>query len=239
MYLQHYLAGKRINSTTVHAAMQMLADTGDWKIVLDELQSGTCRSEVHCIKVLGMMAEKEAQWRRIVELHERGEYRGPLQMGSKRPYVPTELVPALLRRATAADRSDWEHYVVALAQSRDERAKDFFLTILKDAPIDRKAEFASFHAAVGLANLHELAGIEWLIEHAGESKEMIHNAWPGNTPGRRMDAACDRALAYLSGHFGNGECTCSRGVEYWRKWWQDANQQVREDAYIPLVYWQQ
>lgn len=237
-YVQHYLSGMRINSTTVHAAMQMVADNGDWKIVLEELESGRCGSEVHCIKVLGMMTEKEAQWRRLVELHYRGEYRSAMMMGPRRPYVPTELVPILLRRA-GRDKENLRQYVIALAQSRDERAREFFIRILQNASGDMKVEGAAFHAAVGLANLHEPAGIEWLIEHSEVNNKSVNDAWPTGTPGRLMDVACDQALVRLSGRYSNGECTCSRGVEYWRKWWEDAGKQVREGAYIPLVYWQQ
>jgi hypothetical protein len=128
-----------------------------------------------------------------------------------------EVVTDLLERGRKADRFRIDHYTIALARARVPEARDFFKSILHatKAPIinpdQAKAadhgstgpyhsESTRFHAAVGLAQLGDSEGIDWLIANCEFSQGTVTNARPqGSRPGGDLSACCSEALRHLSG----------------------------------------
>jgi hypothetical protein len=62
------------------------------------------------------------------------------------------------------------------------------------------SESTRFHAAVGLAQLGDSEGIDWLIANCEFSQGTVMNAWPkGSPPGGDLRTCCLEALRHLSG----------------------------------------
>ena len=110
-------------------------------------------------------------------------------------------------------------------------AKEFFQSILKtpvpNHPFDEgpKGPYhlttTRFHAAVGLAQLGESDGFEWLIANCENTSGSVTNAWPkGAPPGGGLGACCTESLRQLS-----GERARTSEVE-WRAWLTTADKET-------------
>lgn len=231
-----YLHGLRVNAAAAQGATLLIAEEGDWRRVLGKLREREPHFEVPAVRILGLIAENQASYCDNLEAHIRGEYRGPQAMpaGRQTGCLPSQIVPELLERGQPDSNSNFEHYVIALAKARDVRTKNLFLGVL-NAPDNRYAPSVQFHAAAGLANLQDPAGVEWLIENSGNRNHSVWHAWPSGACCRRLHACCDRALAQLSGHF--EDCDVFRGVEYWRKWWEESECTIRKDRRVYLAFY--
>jgi hypothetical protein len=200
------------SSTTVMAAAEIVADrgreTGFWRTVLEKLKTNDEHSEIGCVRVLGMMLAADAGARDAIRLQkETGEFR------SAQPptvYLGPEVVAALIERGQQADRFRIDHYTIALVRARAPETRDFFLSILraKTGPSAAAAvlenlayrDSTRFHAAVGLAQLGDRDGINWLIAHSEDTTGTVSNAWPyGAQAGGSLGDCCIAALRQLSG----------------------------------------
>jgi hypothetical protein len=225
-----YLNGPRkLNTSSVMAASTLVADrgraSGFWKVVLAELQSNDEHSEVHCVRILGNMLAADAAAREAIR---RQKETGEVSASIQAVHLGPEVVQVLLDRAAAADRLRVDHYAIALARAAAPEARDWFAAIIAQR---RAAPFAPavgdvpsgfqhldstrFHAAVGLAQLGDPQGIEWLIAHSEDPNGYVEHARPyGAGSGGSFDTCCTAALRQLSG---NRALTTQAEWQAWRK----------------------
>ena len=211
----------KVNTSTVLAASHIVAErgreSGYWKVIFAELKKGNEQSELGCVRVLGKMLAIDATARDAIRRHkETGELSAWVASVKLSPDVVTELI----ERGRKADRFRIDHYAIALAQARVPAARPFFESILVPQKADpdpfdipnkkgeaeqaptpvRHSESTRFHAAVGLAQLGDAAGVNWLIANCEYSQGRVENVWPYNAPrGGDLSACCQAVLEQLSG----------------------------------------
>jgi hypothetical protein len=241
LFEQYILRGGKIDTQSVMAATHLVSqrgrETGFWKDVLAELQSDNPHSEIGCVRVLGKMLATDASARDALRRQKEGELSA---------WIPTvcvgpEVVTVLIDRGSNADRFRIDHYTIALARARAPEAKDFFQSILRKGSVQRDPftpaagnppplESTQFHAAVGLAQLGDAEGIEWLIENCKfTGAGTVLNAWPqGAPPGGSLSECCLQALRLLS-----GEHQRTSQAE-WAEWWKSADAWLLRNRAVPF-----
>jgi HEAT repeat protein len=124
-------------------------------------------------------------------------------------WCPDRLVPELIDRAEKAEDYVRDAYVIALARARDPRARELLMRTVKAE--DHGADWLSmkFHSALGLAELDDPAGMEWLIAHCEGERSMLSFA-----PNRDLSPSAVIALRTLSGH---AEMNTKAEFEAWWK----------------------
>jgi hypothetical protein len=125
-----------------------------------------------------------------------------------------EVVDTLIARGEQADRLSVHHYATALARARVPQTTNFFQTILRDDTGKHHMPSAKFYAAVGLAQLGEHSGYEWLIENSGDTLPIVEDAWPRGVANNNMDSCCQAALRHLTGK------SDIKSKTDWQIWWQ-------------------
>jgi len=79
---------------------------------------------------------------------------------------------------------------------------------------------AKYHAAVGLAQLGNADGFEWLIANSEDPLPTISNAWPDRVPNLNLDVCSVAALQDLSGE------TAPKTKQEWETWWDKADKKA-------------
>ena len=247
MLFDAYLARPgKINTSTVMAASQIVADrgreTGFWKNVLAELQTDDEHSEVACVRILGNMLATDAAardaLRRQKETGEIGAWIPSVRLGQ-------EVAQELLKRANKSDRFRVDHYTIALARAKVPEAREFLAAILtaRRGPAVEEAgaresapmgfyhlESTRFHAAVGLAQLGDGAGIDWLVAHCEEINGHVSHARPyGASPGGSLGSCCVASLQQLSER---RELTTKAE---WEAWAKTADKTLLTSRSVPLL----
>lgn len=225
---REYLHGGKIFSDEVDAASLLIARRGRrngfWRVVLAELQKENQLSEKGCVRILGKMLEEDARDRRVTPKQQ--ETMPRLAYIALGPEVVTEL----LKRGEKAERYPLNDYVIALARARDVRAKAFFLDILTNKARTGYMSDARFHAALGLAQLGDTAGFEWLIAHSESDMGSINIAYPeGAAPSRGLGVCCVAALRTLSG---SKDLTSRKD---WEAWWSQVAKPFVPQSVVQLV----
>jgi hypothetical protein len=235
LLFETYLDGPRkINTSTIMAASVIVADqgrrSGFWKEVLAELRSGDEHSEVNCVRILGNMLADDAAARDAIR---RQKETGEVSAAIPSVHLGPEVVAELLKRGKKADRFRIDHYTVALARARVPEAREFFAAILSaktgpttadiaagvDAPAGfRHMDGTRFHAAVGLAQLGDAAGIEWLIANCEDPNGFVQHARPHFADrGGSIGTCCVASLQQLS------EQRDLTTKAQWEGWWKAAD----------------
>ena len=201
----------KIESDTVNAAIELIAargrNNGYWQTVLDEFRkSDPSDSQSPSPNLLAILTEMLA-----VDGHARWLRSRPEELKTSAWAADVRLSPAVLEailaKAPAAARFQFDRYVQAVVAAHDDRAKEFLLGVLNRRADGRAADSfpiagdqeVEFHAAAGLANLGHRPGMAWLVE-----------APLGDTPmlEKRIHALQDlTGLKYKT-------------FEEWRAWWQ-------------------
>ncbi len=143
-----------------------------------------------------------------------------------------EVLDQIIARTRQADRHEINAFVLAVRASHDPRGKEFLRGILQRGDNIQRSPFVEpnvtipsenvvhdetlFYAAVGLAELGDPTGVEWLIAHAeslaGESQ--IHHAPHRGFSVGGCRECCRHALADLSG-LSQPPMTKTQ----WQEWW--------------------
>jgi hypothetical protein len=239
LFEQYVARQGKINTESVMAATHLVAErgreSGFWKKVVAELQRDNPSSEIGCVRVLGKMLAADAA---AGDALRRQKETGEVNAGIPRVFLGPEVVAALVERGGKADRFRSDHYAIALARARAPEARGFFQSILRGraeptgapgtAPASwRHLDSTRFHAAVGLAQLGDAEGIEWLIEHCAFSQGDVTNARPQGGPrGGDLGACCVEALCQLS-----GERQRTSQAE-WAAWWKSADRKRLHDRAV-------
>lgn len=222
LFEQYVARQGKINTQSVMAATHLVAErgreTGFWKIVLAELRRDNQQSEIGCVRVLGKMLATDASARGAIK---RQKETGEISAWIPSVCLDSEVVTELVKRGGKADRFRVDHYTIALARARVPEASDFFKAVLRAArAIDPTTDEPNteippngpyhmdstrFHAAVGLAQLGDMEGINWLIANSEYNEGTVTNAPPqGAPPGGSLHACCTEALRHLSGERSKG-----------------------------------
>ena len=197
-YLVH---GRMVNTSTMMAASHIVAErgrnTGYWREVLAELRKGKEQNEIGCVQVLGKMLAIDAAAhdviRREKETGEIGQWRASVALGS-------EVVAERVSRGEKADRFRADHYAIALARARVPDAINFFRMILRDEGAEHHLDSTKFHAALGLAQLGDATGFDWMIAHSADMQLTVSNPSPAQVSNANRDTCCTAALQQLSGN---------------------------------------
>jgi len=157
-----------------------------------------------------------------------------------------EVVSELIERGKKADRFRIDHYIIALARARSPEAKEFFSMILQgntgefrgysravDPNMDNRfGHSEKFHSAVGLAQLGDESGFEWLIANSGSRPSFapweVANAWPPFVSNRSLALCCQAALKQLT-----GEKDIATRQE-WQNWWATVDRKKLPADYVRL-----
>jgi hypothetical protein len=160
--------------------------------------------------------------RREKETGEIGQWRASVALGS-------EVVAELVSRGEKADRFRADHYAIALARARVPDAINFFRMILRDEGAEHHLDSTKFHAALGLAQLGDAAGFDWLIAHSADVQLAVSNALPAQGSNANRDTYCTAALQQLSGN------KDLRTKEEWEVWWTQIDKKSLPKNRINLV----
>jgi hypothetical protein len=212
-YIKHY--GK-VNTSTLTAASHIIAErgrsSGFWREVFAEFEKQNEQSEIGCVPVLEKMLAIDAAGRDAIrkekETGETCQWKASVALG-------LEVVAELVSRARKADRFRADHYAIVLARARVPAAINFFHKILRDEGAERSLDSTRFHAALGLAQLGDSTGFEWLIGHSDHTLPTVSNAWPGRVSSVNLNlgACCIATLQQLSGN------RDIRTKQEWEAWW--------------------
>lgn len=102
---------------------------------------------------------------------------------------------ALLAKDEGVGRRMLDHPIMALAASRAPDVRPLLMRVLKEDRLDSQVRF---HAAVGLAEQSEHAGLRWLATHA-DASGFIFNGAHRQATSSQLGENCRLALADLSG----------------------------------------
>jgi len=215
LLFQQYVLGAKIPTDDLNAAIHLIAvrgrTNGFWTQVLAEFERSFAADDPHGVgrhtlavltKMLG--DDGNTRW-----MHERPRL---LESSAVALHIglPDEVLDRVIARAADADRLRFDSYVIAVQQAYDRRGQPFLLEVLTPAaPIDHSD--AQFHAAVGLAELGEEAGIEWLIAHT-DSQGGITRAAHALAARGALSENCRQALADLTGQ------PSSLSKAQWQRW---------------------
>jgi len=159
---------------------------GFWKPVLQEMRKGNVWNEGACVRILGLMLARDASAKRYIAA-------GAMTATFQHVCLPSDVVPELIARAKEGkSHASLDVYLTALDRARDERCKELFSGVLRN---DSSNDSEKFHAAVGLVNLGDTAGVEWLIANC-EGHGNVYQAWPSRT--QDIDMSCLLALRSLA-----------------------------------------
>jgi hypothetical protein len=217
LFREYVLNSGKVNADEREAAICLIArrgrENGFWQQVLDTYRTASDSVADACVLILGRMLVVDARGREIVAAEKRTGRPYGGQWGGPYIVLPDEVVDLIVRRAAGFTGSSRRAHLVALVQADDPRAKPVFEPLLEHGTtldLDGCAVFA----AVGLANLGQERGVQWLIEHC-ESKYWLGYAAAtiGETHSPWLDELCQTALRVLSGHHVRRDTRDS-----WQRW---------------------
>jgi hypothetical protein len=231
MLFDTYLARQgMINTSTIKAASHIVAergrDTGFWKIVLRELQSGHQESELGCVRVLGNMLAIDAAARDAIR---REKETGQVGQWAATVCLGPEAVKEIITRGRAANRFRVDQYAIALLRARVPETADFFRMILRDDTGEHYLAGTKFHAAVGLAQLGEPDGFTWLFEHTEDPLDTVASPWPWFVSNLNLDTCSVAALRDLSGEKN------LKSKQEWQSWWNKVDKSSLPKNLVRMV----
>jgi hypothetical protein len=211
-----------------HLVAERGRETGFWKNVLAELRRNNQDSEIGCVRVLGKMLATDAAARDVIRRRkETGEVSAwaatvcldpdvvttLLERGRKADRFRIDHYTIALARARVPEARDFFKSILRATPDQTSPSRtlstpgrDTKLPIInhdaEDSAPTRPYHFEStrFHAAVGLAQLSDSEGIDWLVANCEFSQGTVTNAWPkGSPPGGDLSRCCLEALRHLSG----------------------------------------
>ena len=135
------------------------------------------------------------------------------------------MLPELLTRARQANQYIVGDHIRALAAAHDSRTREFFVGVLKSGEGCRLGDPAGpyslecrIDAAVGLAELGDPAGVEWLIQNCEQGVWVSQRELAPASAGSALGMVCLKALQHLSGR---NDVDWKTSAE-WQVWWQGA-----------------
>lgn len=210
LFQEYIVRGGKIPTNDILAATELIVSrgrpTGFWRPVLEGLRKVKGWDEIRYVRILGMMLGDAAFARKNLSRES--------QMGGVFA-LPEEVVPELISRAEkASDQYILDAYILAFARARDPRAKELLMRLVKGADEGANWPSVKYHAAVGLAELGDSGGVEWLVAHSDDAVPDVRWGRPENTTSHQLSSVAIRSLQILSG---NAAVTTKAEFEAWWK----------------------
>lgn len=219
----------RIPEKQIEAAQEILASRGRhefWKLTFEELRKNNQWNEKRCIDLLGRIYEYDADAR---PYSKPGGTLANTMPSTPSVCIPENVAPELIIRARFAQQYLFDHYLVALVRAQDDRCKDLFAEVLKGKEWTKYSKSEEFHAAIGLANMGDTAGVEWLIEHCENSGESVYLAGPAT--GQGLGINCVGALRSLA-----KRSDLSKKADF-EEWWKGVPRPFVPESKVWLRDW--
>jgi hypothetical protein len=207
--------GKTPTSDIVAATDLIISrDMSDfWQPALEGLDKTKDWDQMTYVRLLGKMLYVDAADR---------EYKGDITLRqSEIRRLPETVLPELLKHAKDAKDYSLDAYLIAIARARDPRAKDFLTEKLKSSETGGCWQSIKFHSALGLAELGDPTGVEWLINNSEDTSSDVVFAWP-LIEDRHLGTSCLNALRVLS-----GEMNLKTKAEF-ETWWKNTKQPTKQ-----------
>jgi len=233
LFQEYIVRSGKISTSDELAAAELIASrgrtTGFWKPVLEGLRTVKGWDEIRYVRILGLMLAADAHARDNIKSGQASK----MQMISI-VALPKEVVPELISRAETAISAESGSYVgdaytLALARARDPRAKEFLQRMVKSENHGGNWQSVKFHAALGLAELGEPVGMEWLIAHSDDDSDGIVWGRPQYASRQQLSLAVVAALQVLS-----GQPALSTKTEF-QAWWKTAAATFAPKSHVSLV----
>jgi hypothetical protein len=228
LYDAYIARSVKVSTHIILAASDIIVDrgrcTGFWKPVLDGLEKSKGWDDIRYVNILGQMLAQDAYAKENIE---RGDARNMAAV--QIVCLPSTIVPELIARARKAERYPRDAYAIALVRSRDPRARAFFMERLETRDNGDNQPTTQFHSALGLAELGEPAGVEWLIANSDNVSDDVVFAWPDRVPDRKISSSCISALRRLSGQPG-----LNTKAEF-EAWWKSTSKPWTPKDHVYLV----
>jgi hypothetical protein len=157
-----------------------------------------------------MMLEDDACARVNIE---RERLTGETVQAAQQVCLSPDVVDRLLQRAQNAKAWLRPEYLLALVRARDVRTADHFRSLLGQ---EARANTDSFLAAVGLANLGDRSGVEWLIAHVDNKTGDVERVTATKLRHRTLGEECAAVLGQITG---KAELSTPAA---WHDWWKAA-----------------
>ena len=196
LFQEYIVRSGKVPTEDILAATELIASrgraTGFWKPVLEGLRKVSGWDEIRYVRILGKMLEQDAVARDYIKA-------GGEPQADAIVYLPADIVPELISRAEKAEEYPVDAYVIALVRARDSRAKDFFQRMLESEKHGGGWSSIKFHAALGLAELGDPSGMQWLITHSDDDSPGIINGRPESASRQNLSSSVMVSLQILSG----------------------------------------
>lgn len=209
----YIITSSKANANTVNSAIEIIADrgynSGFWRNVFSEYKKFDHQTEINCVHILGKMLATDAiaYDRSMMSKEERDQFQNVTHVTLK-----PEVIDTILSRAKDTDDSFIRRFcLIALAQARNEKASNFMLQIIQDK--DKFSYLDTFYAAVGLAQLGDGRGYEWLIANCDRTDDAIWGYRPLGSPSKNLNDCCVIALQTLT-----NKRELKTKIE-WQQWW--------------------
>jgi hypothetical protein len=237
---EYILKPGKIPSDDIDAAVQLItsrAKLGFWRTVFKQFQEskGNDYAENNLLKILTKMLANDGYDNWLRDHPEEAKQSAIARWF----HLPDEVLDTVIARAKEASPQKFDAYVVAIVAANDKRSKDFLLETLRageaaNLPVPaanlgarppRDPKFilfdVQFHAAVGLAELGEPAGLTWLVESrpAPGLSKVLHWFGEGDLLKSRI-----RSLQDLTG-------LKLETLEEWQAWWK---KNKSEESFKPV-----
>jgi len=221
----------KIESRSVNAATELLGVRGRgndfWKVVLRHFEESdakgrTATQSSRLLTVLTIMLEYDGRARWLLARPD------ALRQSAWVPQImlSEEVLDTIIEHASLADRNQLDAHVVAVVVAHDPRATKFLKSTLevKDERVDQGTRF---HAAVGLAELGDVAGFRWLVEAnpMGEIWSAPHFDDPRGS--------CVESRVHALGDLTGLKKTT---IEEWQAWWKTQREPVAPAGRVRLRY---
>lgn len=231
LLFDRYVVGmNKVDSDTMNAAQHLIASNGRrngfWRVVLERIRLGDEDSEPNCVEILGKMLAWDAIARDSIQEVASG---GPVPQLVQSIYLGPEVVNELLERAQITDRRRLRWYAVALVRARTPTTAEFFKKILRDDHQDLSSGTLQFHAAVGLAQIGDASGYEWLIAQSENPRGFISGGLPSGAQSGNLDACCLRALQQMVND------DTKKTKQDWVIWWASLDKKAIPKGVVELV----
>lgn len=248
LFRQYVLGRGKIPTSNVQAAIVLVAARGNGpafnQIVLNEFEktykdenASTVRRNLLQLMAKMFAREGSDRWR-----YEHARRTGQAESSAttvtptpspeyeKIVYRESKMLERLIVRGRQANRHEIDAFVIAVRQAHHPQGKSFLLDVLQNSPDPEKGKWldntggswrdAQFHAAVGLAELGDHAGVEWLIKQSepndfgtGSMSVSLSNALHAKASGGNLRQSCVCALEDLSG------LQAVDDAGQWKTWW--------------------
>ncbi len=227
LFDSYITGGGKVNTSTYLAAAHIIAERGRtcgfWQEVLKELRNGKEATEGGCVHLLGKMLEVDAAARDVIR---RERETGEIGQWLALVCLPPEVVMELVTRGKQADRFRADQYAIALARARVPEATDFLRMILQDNTGKNYPETTKYYAALGLAQLGDPLGFEWLVEKCDECLPVVWDTWPSCAAHQNLDICCKAVLQELSGR---KDIT---NKQEWEEWWKQTGKKALPHGHV-------